>query len=794
MHMDLNRQIERKKRRWPKIIGFSVLGLVMVASVILVAANLYAKRSLPEISGEIKLEGLRDKVTVIRDEEGVPHIKAKNDHDLYMAQGYITAQDRLFQMDLSRRQASGQLSEVIGERLVEQDKFFRTFGLRRAAEASYEDYSDEMKGYLQSYADGVNTFMKEAISEHKLPVEFTLLGYEPSEWTIIDTLTIVKYMAYDLGGHWEGQVFRSYLLSEFTEEEAMDLFPAYPEDAPTVIEEGEIDWEESFASAHIPDEFNGSNNWVISGEKSESGSALLADDPHLGLMTPAIWYQSTLQSNEQNMSGVTFAGIPGIIIGHNENIAWGITNVGPDVQDVYIEKINPDNPNQYLYNDEWIDAEMITETIKVKGQEAIDHEVMVTRHGPVISEFAHENESDTVLSLKWTALEATQDLEAIPLMNKAKNWEEFDAAIEHFKAPASNFVFAAKDGTIAYKASGNIPIRKKGESLVPVPGWNDEYEWERYIPHKELPTLINPEEGFIATANNKIVDDSYPYHISNVWAQPYRQQRILDVLNSKETFTVEDMKELQMDIKNLQAEEFVPIFLDQLAKQKLSEQEQEAVALLSEWDYEDDQAETAPLLFQTMLLEISDILFGEKISEEMMDLFEGKNQVIDELIRHADEGEEGPWIENNGGLSKVIHKALTQTIETLSERYGDNMSKWQWGDEHQLQFPHPLSSVSPLQYIFNSKQPMPVGGSAVTVQAARRNDETGLVNHGASWRYVIDTSDFSQAYHMVGPGQSGHFKSQWYNNQFEDWVTGDYHLTTLNEPANEDQTLTLTPE
>lgn len=794
MQMNTNYQPERKKRKWQKIIGFSFLGLVLAFTAIFVAANMYAKRSLPQISGEIKLEGLIDKVTVVRDEEGVPHITAENDHDLYMAQGYITAQDRLFQMDLSRRQASGQLSEVIGESLVDQDKFFRTFGLRRAAEASYEGYSDEMKEYLQRYADGVNMFMEEAISDNKLPVEFTLLGYEPSEWTVIDTLTIVKYMAYDLGGHWEGQVFRSYLLSEFTEEEAYDLFPTYPEGAPTVIEEGQIDWEQSFASAHIPDEFNGSNNWVISGEKSESGSPLLADDPHLGLQTPAIWYQSTLQSNEQNISGVTFAGIPGIIIGHNEDIAWGITNVGPDVQDVYIEKINPDNPNQYLYNDEWVDAEIITETIKVKGQEDINHEVMITRHGPVISEFAHNNESDIALSLKWTALEATQDLEAIPAMNKASDWEEFDAAIEQFKAPSSNFVFAAKDGTIAYKASGSIPIRKNGESLVPVPGWNDDYEWEGYIPHKELPTIINPDEGFIATANNKIVDDLYPYHISNIWAQPYRQQRILEILNSKETFTVEDMQELQMDIENLQAEEFVPIFLGQLSKQTLSEQEQEAYTILSEWDFEDDQAETAPLLFQTMLLEISNVLFGEKISDEMMELFEGKSQVIDELIRRANEGNEGPWIANNGGLSEVIHDALKQTIELLSERYGDDMSKWQWGDEHQLQFSHPLSSVSPLQLIFNSKQAIPVSGSAVTVQAASRNHKTGLVNHGASWRYVIDTSDMTKAYHILAPGQSGHFKSEWYNNQFEDWITGDYHVTRLNELITENQTLLLLPQ
>lgn len=782
-----------KKRRWLRIVGYSLLALVAVLALVLMGANMYAKRSLPQISGEIKLDGLIDTVTVSRDKQGVPHITAKNDHDLYMAQGYVTAQDRLFQMDLSRRQASGQLSEVIGEDLVDQDKFFRTFGLRRAAEISYPGYSKEMKDVLQWYADGVNSFMKESIDSSKLPVEFTMLGYEPTEWTPLDSVTITKYMAYDLGGHWQGQAFRSYMLSNFSEEKAYDLFPAYPKEAPYAIPKGEIDYKKSFAKAMIPPEFNGSNNWVVSGEKSESGAPLLADDPHLGLATPAVWYQTTLKSPEQNVSGVILAGIPGIILGHNEDVAWGITNVGPDVQDLYIEKRNPSNPKQFLHNGKWVDAEIINETIKVKDQEPIDYEVTVTRHGPVISEFAHQSDTDTVLSMKWTALEATQDLEALTRLNKSKNWEDFDAAIEHFKAPASNFVFVAKDGTIAYKASGNIPIRKKGTSLVPVPGWNDDYEWEGYIPHDQLPTLINPKDGFIATANNKIVDDSYPYHISNTWAQPYRQKRILEVLNSKEKFSVEDMKNLQMDIKNLQAEEFVPIFADHLSKQKMNTKEKEALDILKNWNFEDDKDQAAPLLFQQLFIEISNVLFKDELSEEMMDLFEGRAQIIDELIRRANEGKAGPWISENGGLSEVVYQALQNSIEVLEKKHGKDMSKWKWGSEHKLQFMHPLSSVNPLQYIYNSKDAIPVGGSKVTVQAAERNAETGIVNHGASWRFVIDASDLTKGHHVVGPGQSGHFKSPWYADQVENWANGDFHITDLKEKENKDQTLKLLP-
>ncbi|MGL4819350.1 MAG: penicillin acylase family protein [Bacilli bacterium] len=790
--MNIELKETTKSSRWKKIVLYAIVAVLLFSTGIIGAANWWAGRSLAKTSGTLQLPGLSAPVTVVRDENGVPHIKAENDNDLYMAQGYVTAQDRLFQMDLSRRQASGRLSEVIGDAMVEKDKFFRTFGLRRAAELALPGYSDEAMRMMDAYAAGVNAYTEQAIKNKSLPVEFTFLGYTPEPWTPLDSITITKFMAYDLGGHWRGQAFRSFLLSEFDEDKAYDLFPSYPEEAPYVIPKEELDLSKSFAGADLPAEWNGSNNWVISGEKSKTGTPLLADDPHLSLAAPAIWYQSHLESDEQNVSGVIFAGVPGIILGHNEHVAWGVTNVGPDVQDLYIEKRNPNNPHQFLYKGQWEDANVVKETIKVKGQADIDYDVVITRHGPVFSEFTHQTDKDLVLSLKWTAHESTQDLEALPLLNKATDWASFDEALEHFKAPASNFVYADKAGNIAYKINGNIPIRKKGNSLLPVPGWTGEYEWNGYIPHDELPTLINPEAGYVATANNKVVDDRYPYHISHTWAQPYRQMRIQEVLESKEKFSLEDMKALQMDSYNKRAEMYAPLFVEVLKAEKDDPKIGEAVRILEEWDYNDDPNAAAPLIFQTIWDEMMNVLFVDQLPETMMDLFEGSDAILDRLVKEAYDGKPGPWITEAGGLEKVLTDSLTRSVELLSERHGEKMADWKWGDEHKLLFSHPLSSVKPLDLIFNTKAPIPVAGSKVTVLAAARNKDTGIVNHGASWRFVIDAGDLTTGHHIVGPGQSGHFKSPWYDDQVEDWVSGTYHTTSLVTPQSK-HTLILEP-
>ncbi|ELK46071.1 penicillin acylase family protein [Halobacillus sp. BAB-2008] len=772
-----------RRKRWKKVTLWTAGVIVLLVVSALIFVNVYINRSLPQVSGEKQLDGLEGQVTITRDADGIPHIKAENTADLFRAQGYVQAQDRLFQMELARRQASGRLSEVVGEATVDQDRYFRTLGLRRAAEKSLEVYSEETIRDLQAFADGVNTFME----EEPLPPEFAMMGIEPEPWTPLDSITIGKYMAFDLGGHWERQAFHAYLLQNFDEEEAYELFSSYPEDAPTVLTA--VDMEDSFAQAVIPEPFNGSNNWVVSGERTESGAPMLADDPHLGIATPSIWYQMQLEAPDYQVSGVIFAGVPGVILGHNADIAWGVTNVGPDVQQLYAEKRNPDDPTQFEFEGEWEQAEVIAEPIEVKDGDTVELEVLETRHGPVISEFAEETGKDEVLSLRWTALDPTTELEAVMEINRADDWSSFEKGLEKFLAPAQNFVFADKDGTIAYKANGRIPIYENpDDALLPLPGWKKETEWKGFIPFDELPTSVNPEEGFIATANNKITNDDYPYHISHNWAQPYRYERIAEMIQAEDDMTPEDFQAMQMDVKNLQAEEFLG-YMTETMNGDWNDIEQESLALMKDWNLEDDAGLAQPLIFHHWMLTMQDVLYKD-ISKDMRGLFGGSAQTTDELLRMVQDGEESLWMEKAGGVEEVLESSFRKTVTELTEMYGEDPSAWTWGDGHAVEFTHPLSSIGFLERFLNPGDPEPVSGSRVTVRAAGFNDD-GIVNHGASWRFVIDMEDPTEAYHVVGPGQSGHFRSDWYHDQMMDWVEGGYHKTSMTD--YEGETLTLTP-
>ncbi|WP_226578071.1 penicillin acylase family protein [Halobacillus litoralis] len=777
----------RSKKDWKKVTLWT-LGIIIV--LILSAGifvNAYTLRSLPETSGEVQIDGITEKVQVTRDSNGVPHIEASNLHDLFMAQGYVQAQDRLFQMELARRQASGRLSEVVGEATINQDRYFRTLGLRRAAEKSLAVYPEETVEKLQAFADGVNAF----IENEPLQPEFAMMAIDPEPWTPLDSLTIGKYMAFDLGGHWERQAFNYHLLQEFPKEEAYELFPSYPEEAPTILADaGPLDMEKSFAGVVLPHEFNGSNNWVVSGERTASGSPMLADDPHLGLATPSIWYQMHLEAKDYHVSGVIFAGIPGIILGHNDSIAWGVTNVGPDVQQLYVEKRKQDDPTMFLYEDQWEKADVIKETIEVKDGDSVELDVLETRHGPVISEFAEETGEEKVLSLRWTALDATTELDAVLEMNQAKDWSSFEKGLEKFLAPAQNFVFAGVDGTIAYKANGQIPIYENpDDALLPLRGWKAEDEWKGFIPFDELPKVVNPEEGFVATANNKVTSDDYPYHISHNWAQPFRYQRIVEMLEGEDTLTPEYFQQMQMDVKNLQAEEFLPFMLENITDDR-SPLENEALALMKEWNKEDDRTLSQPLIFHRWMTNIESKLYDKEISKDMLSLFKGSAQTTDGLLRKVQDGEESLWIEKAGGIKAVITSAYEQTISDLAAEFGEEPGRWAWGDFHAVEFTHPLSSIGFLERFLNPGDPSPVSGSRVTVRAAGFKSN-GLVNHGASWRFVVDMSNPNEAYHVVGPGQSGHFRSDWYHDQLKDWVEGEYHLTKTK--AYEGERLTLLP-
>ncbi len=788
----------KKMRKWTKVL-LAVFGAILVLAIAaLLIVNSYIGKSKPFIDGEVSAAFLDEDVTIVRDEFGVPHITAKSDADLYRAQGYVQAQDRLFQMDMARRQASGRLSEVVGGLAVGTDKKFRTFSLRAAAEASYDGYGEEGKKVLGWYAEGVNAFIEGAEQDGKFPYEFKVLGYKPEPWTEIDSLTIGKYMAYDLGGNWDSLAVRHWALTNFSEELARELFTAYPENASSIIEANianPVAVAGQFDPDLVPPEFNGSNNWVVSGDKTASGLPLLADDPHLGLDTPAIWYQMHLQSPEQNVSGVIFAGIPGIILGHNEDVAWGVTNVGPDVQDLYIETPNPDDRTQFLYDGKWEQAEVRDETISVKGAEDVPFEVVVTRHGPIISDILYADEDPGALfSMQWTALEPTKELEAIMKMNKASDWESFEAALEDFHAPAQNFVFAANDGTIAYKANGRIPIRKQGDAQLPVPGDSSDYGWTGYIPYDELPRVVNPKEGFIATANNQVVDDSYPYHITKLWAQPYRYERIAEVLREGGNFTAEDMMELQMDQKNLYAREFLDDMISSIEEKDAAIGKYEnIVKMLREWDQYDSADAAAPLVFHKWMKQLPIGMLSATMPEDVYKLLPAKGAITDNMLRDAYAGNPGAWVKEYGGVDKWVFDSFVTSVEEIEGLFGNKIEDWQWGDFHQLAFPHALSGASPIfEYFLNPKK-QAIGGSNVTVQAAAFQED-GTVDHGAPWRFVADLSDLSKANHIVGPGQSGHMKSQWFHDQAGDWVNGNYHETVLDGDIKGGYTLKLKAE
>lgn len=797
---------QKAKTKGRKIVNIVIwtIGILLILSGLVVGGlNFYVSNSKPVIEGEAVVSILDADVEVTRDEIGVPHIVANSDADLYRAQGYVQAQDRLFQMDLARRQASGKLAEVIGAAAVETDKYFRTFSLREAAEFSWGDYDADSQQILQWYAEGVNAFIDEVKGTSKLSYEFKLLGYIPEPWTPIDSLAIGKYMAYDLGGNWKQQAFRSWAVQNYTKEQAEELFVEYPEDAKSIIEANlklSTDVASAFTTNYLPSEFNGSNNWVISGQLTESGKPLLADDPHLGLSTPSIWYQMHLQSPEQNVSGVIFAGIPGIILGHNESIAWGVTNVNPDVQDLYIETPNPENPYQFKYDGQWEDATVRQEPIHVKDSETIDFEVVETRHGPIISNImTNETEVKEQFSMQWTALQSTQELKAILGFNKATNWEEFDLALKDFKAPAQNFVFASTDGTIAYKANGLVPIRKQGTGALPVPGDSSDYGWESYIPFDELPTVINPKEGYIATANNQVVGEEYPYHLSNLWAQPYRYERIVEMIETPKRDTnmeqgtklhLEDMKAMQMDTRNLHAVEFLPSLLQTIKEQDSQNQYKKAIALLEEWEYFDDKNQGAPLVYHFLIENMEKALFEDAMPTDIYKLMPGRSQITDQMLRDAYAGNPGVWIAEEGGLDLFVFTAFEKAVGKIEDNVGSNVSKWKWGSYNQLIFKHPLAGASELLATFLNPKQLPVNGSSVSVQAAAE-DGNGNVNHGASWRFVADVQDLSSAHHIVGPGQSGHVKSDWYDNQVSNWIDGNYNTTMIDGTINTKHKLLL---
>ncbi|TMF44383.1 MAG: penicillin acylase family protein, partial [Chloroflexi bacterium] len=571
------------------------------------------RRPLPRQRGDVHLQGLHEPVEVITDRYGVPHIYAQNEDDLFYAQGYVHAQERLWQMELNRRISAGRLSEIFGEIAIEADRFARRLGMHRASAAAVEQLPAHSRRILEAYTRGVNTFIEQ--HRRNLPLEFTILRIKPAPWQTAHSIQWSKMMAWNLGGNWETEVIRARIVARLGAERAARLEAGYDPAHPLIVPPGV--------------EYRGVNLGLLEQyeqlkQLSGTGAPILCNDPHLGQAAPSIWYECHLVAGDIDVAGVSFPGAPGIVIGHNRRVAWGLTNAVSDVEDLYIEKFHPEHPNRYEYMGQWEEAQVIREEILVKGSKTpIIEEVRVTRHGPILTTLtpptqnkasSNGNQADELqLALRWAALEKHDIISAVQKMNRATNWEEFRDGLRDWDAPPQNVVYADVDGNIGYVMAGAIPIRAKGQALLPTPGWTGEYEWTGYIPFEELPHTFNPAQHFIATANNRVVDDSYPYYITHEWLNGYRAQRIRDLLTSKGKLSLSDMAAIQADQYSLPAVEIVPHILKLSAT---TPTEKEALEKLRVWNYILAPDSAAAAIYSVFLFKLERIVFRAMFGDD----------------------------------------------------------------------------------------------------------------------------------------------------------------------------------
>ncbi len=794
----------------------ALLIVVLVAGMLGFSYGLFTvRKSWPRVSGTIKVDGLQAEVTVIRDSWGIPHIYASNSHDLFFTQGYVHAQDRFWQMEFWRRIGSGRLSEILGESGLESDRFIRTLGWHRTAAEELSRLDDDVRAILEAYAEGVNAY----ISTHRgrLGLEFTVLGFtgvkfEPEPWTPLNTLTWAKVMAWDLGGNRTDELLRAHIAARLGESAVGVLMPPYPDDYPVIVPHpltgatlkavpeaafetyglGNGDDPLSFHRAGL-----GSNNWVIAGSRTETGMPFLANDPHLGIQMPSIWYEIGLHCDPvgpdcpYTVVGASFASAPGVIIGHNDRIAWGVTNLGPDVQDLFIERVNPQNPNQYEYEGEWLDMEVVREEILVAGEdEPVVVNARITRHGPIINDVVAGTEEGWAfgwqpLALSWTALQPGTLLKSVLLLDQAGNWEEFREALSYWDVPSQNFVYADVEGNIGYQAPGRIPIRASGDGSMPVPGWTGEYEWVDTIPFDELPRAFNPPEGYIVTANNAVVGSDYPYFISMDWSPGYRARRIVELIEADPPLSLADLQAIQGDSSPVWAEDILPylLVLPSTGTGRSPGDERrltEALEMLRAWDRRATRDSAGAALFEAFRLHLIDLTFGDELGEQLLDRARGRLVVaLVDLL--ADES--SPWFDDVTTpevetRDEILLRALEEAVEELTETLGRDMAHWRWGDLHTATFENQSlgqSGIGLIEAIFN-RGPVPVDGTIATVNNTGYSlDSPYGVEIVPSYRQIVDLEDLTRSVSMHTTGQSGHPYHRHYDDMIDPWRNIEYH-------------------
>ncbi|MBM3180143.1 MAG: penicillin acylase family protein [Chloroflexi bacterium] len=804
---DINVALLSRKDNTMKTLKKILLYLLVFLLVIAIAAPTLGyfgvvRPALPQLDGDLALDGLTAPVTVYRDSSGIPHIVAENAHDLYYAQGFVTAQDRLWSMESQRRAAHGTLSEIVGERGLKNDTFMRILGMTESAEADWETLDAETQSALKAYADGVNAYLAQA--GNKLPLEFKILGITPQEWTPIDSLVFGKLVAWGLSNNYQDELVVTKLAAVLSWDETRILLPDYPgpdvipdanaaalSTTATALLEASADWQSAMPLAK-PDQ--GSNAWVAGGSHTASGLPLLAGDPHQGLSMPTLWYEVGLHTTDgqYDVVGASLPGLPGIEIGHNAHIAWAVTNARPDVQDLFIETINADG-TQYQFNNEWKNITVREEIIQVKDGAPITLKARATHHGPIITDATPDSE-DT-LALRWTGLDEGRPLaQAIIQLNQAANWDEFRAALTFWQLPGMNFVYADIDGNIGFQMSGAVPVRASNDvkGLQPVSGADGSHEWQSFVAFDELPSALNPKGDFFASANNRPAGKDYPHFLSHYFQPPYRVALISETIRDSQNVTAADFGALQASVYsdiNFQVARAIAAEATPANKQ-----EKVMLEMLGDWDGmmtpDSGEASLSELALRHILRLTLDPKLGSATTDSYLTLAGYPYMFLQNLL---DDPNNTWW---DGKRAETMSAALTAAMDELTAIVGSDPAKWTWGNLHTFTFSHPLGSVGALAPIFN-RGPYLAGGNWNTVNSgAYYADKAYSMGLGPAYRIIADPADWDASLSIIPSGESGQPFSPYYADQIDSWLAVEYHklpFTLSAVEASAEHTLKLVP-
>ena len=777
-----------------KIARFFLVGLVF--SIILFKYMFHV--SLPQYSGSKQLPGVDDSVEVFFDEYATPHVFATNEKDLFYVSGYLMARERLFQLSLSAASGRGELSLFIGDDRLSSDIYLRTFGIPFIAKELDKKLDDKTRKLLFAYCQGINDWIDE--SENNWPIEFRILRSKPIKWKTSDVIAFSRLMAYELQQSWKGEIILGALVEELGIKYAKGLFPNDPDDIMIATPYNNMgafynkiskEEEKIRSLLGMDGTVMGSNSWVINGNKTESGKPILSNDPHLGTKHPSWWYEMHLKGGKFNISGVCLPGMPIPIIGQNENAAWGFTNIMIDDMDFFIEKINPNNLNQYKHDNSWKEITIRKETIRLKSGSDTTINVRSTHHGPIITDIHGSlKNSKKQISMTWSGHFMSDELPTLIKMATIKNWDDFSDAVKTFSVPGQNIIYADINGNIGWRPAVKIPIRKNAKNLLPRPGEDSAYDWNGFVPFNEMPFLLNPKKGFIATANNKTIDDSFPYYISNQWASPSRIKRIEEMLKDKTSTNLDYMQEIQMDQKSHLALEIV----NHLLKTKSNDNNKwlnKGHNILSEWDFIESPNSKGALVYHYILNALLKNIYGDemnKIGENYLIDFVNQPMVPVRSMISLLRAPNSIWFDDINtneveSKSQILEKSIVDGIRLLEKDFGNNDKNWKWSKTHTITQSHAMGSQKILNTLFNfNLGPFPSGGSSGSINKAEYKLLKDFdVAVAPSMRRIVDFNNLNETKFILPGGQSGLQNSPHYKDQSELYKLGKYRTTYFDE-------------